>query len=101
MKVFLGRGSGKVSTDTPYIVDDDEHSQDQLVIKVQLGKGQSLAHKTSKVLAEGQVPSLDMGCFATFLADGVVFSSRKDLLIGVPEIAKGVAASVGFREPVP
>ena len=41
-------GGGNISTDTRHIVDDDEHPQDQLVIKVQLGKGQGLSHKANQ-----------------------------------------------------
>ena len=95
------QGGGNISTDTCHIVDNDEHPQDQLVIKVQLGKGQGLSHKASQALAEGQVPSLDMGRLAALLADGVMFAGCKDLLVGIPEIAKGMAPSVGFGDSIP
>jgi hypothetical protein len=38
-----------------------------------------------------------MGRLATLFADGVMFASRKDFLVSLPKVAKGLAASVSLK----
>ena len=71
------------------------------MIKIALGKRQGLAHESREALPEGIVPALHMIRLTTFFTHGVMFACHKDFLVGVPEIAKGATASVGFGKPVP
>ena len=71
------------------------------MIKIVLGKRQCLSHEACEALPEGIVPTLHMIRLATVFADRLMLAGRKDLLVGVPEIAKSATASVGFGEPLP
>jgi MOSC domain-containing protein YiiM len=94
-------GSGIILTDAFDIVSDNEHAQNQFMIEIVLGKRQSLAHESRETLPEGIVPTLHMIRLATVFADRLMLACRKDLLVGVPEIATSATTSVGFGEPLP
>ncbi len=68
------------------------------MIKVALGKRQGLPHEAREPLPERIVPALDMIRLATRFAHGVMVASRKDFLVGAPEIAKGATIAVGVGE---
>lgn len=92
---------GIILTDAFDIVSDNEQAQNQLMIKIALGKRQCLSHESCKALPEGIVPTFHMIRLTTGFADRLMFARRKDFLVGVPEIAKGATTSVSFREPLP
>jgi len=94
-------GSGIILTDAFDIVSDNEQAPNQFMIEIVLGKRQSLSHESREALPEGVVPALHMIRLATIFANRLMLARCKDFLVGVPEIAKGATAPVGFGEPIP
>jgi hypothetical protein len=88
-------------TDAFNIVSDNKQAQHQFMIKIALGKRRCLAHESREALPEGIVPTLHMIRLATVFADRLMLAQCKDFRVGVPEIANGATASVGFGEPRP
>ena len=64
-------------------------------------KGQRFADISGDFLAQGAIPALHMSRLACFFANAAMRFFRKNFLVGVPKVAKGMTVTIGLRNLIP
>jgi len=65
----------------------DEEFETAVVHVVRLGERERFTHEPREPLPQSVDPSLDMGCLAFLLANGLMVLFEDRLLVGLPQVA--------------